>query len=67
MVAAANPVGGHYTRSKTVNENLKMSAAIQSRFDLIFLLLDRPNEVRTVIITISRIEVMNITLTALFL
>ncbi|XP_010253506.1 PREDICTED: probable DNA helicase MCM8 isoform X2 [Nelumbo nucifera] len=44
VLAAANPVGGHYNRAKTVNENLKMSAALLSRFDLVFILLDRPNE-----------------------
>jgi DNA helicase MCM8 len=40
VIAAANPVGGHYNRAKTVAENLKMSAPILSRFDLIFILLD---------------------------
>tara|TARA_R110002050_G_scaffold280827_1_gene427916 strand:- start:2981 stop:3394 length:414 start_codon:yes stop_codon:yes gene_type:complete len=44
IVAAANPVGGHYNRSKTVSENLKMGAAILSRFDLVFIILDRPDE-----------------------
>ncbi|KAF8395011.1 hypothetical protein HHK36_018950 [Tetracentron sinense] len=44
VLAAANPVGGHYNRAKTVNENLKMSAALLSRFDLVFILLDRPDE-----------------------
>jgi DNA replicative helicase MCM subunit Mcm2 (Cdc46/Mcm family) len=28
-----------------VNENLKMSAALLSRFDLVFILLDKPDEV----------------------
>jgi DNA replicative helicase MCM subunit Mcm2 (Cdc46/Mcm family) len=27
-----------------VNENLKMSAALLSRFDLVFILLDKPDE-----------------------
>ncbi|XP_050940144.1 probable DNA helicase MCM8 isoform X3 [Cucumis melo] len=44
ILAAANPVGGHYNRAKTVNENLKMSAALLSRFDLVFILLDKPDE-----------------------
>lgn len=44
VLAAANPVGGHYNRAKTVNENLKMSAALLSRFDLVFVLLDKPDE-----------------------
>jgi DNA helicase MCM8 len=45
VLAAANPVGGHYNRAKTVSENLKMGSALLSRFDLVFILLDQPNEV----------------------
>ena len=45
IIAAANPVQGHYNRGKTVNENLKMSAPLLSRFDLIFILLDTVDEV----------------------
>ena len=44
VLAAANPVGGHYNRGKTVQENLKMSSALMSRFDLVFILMDRPDE-----------------------
>ncbi|KAJ8422136.1 hypothetical protein Cgig2_002644 [Carnegiea gigantea] len=51
VLAAANPVGVTSTarivicsRAKTVNENLKMSSALLSRFDLVFILLDRPDE-----------------------
>ncbi|XP_004634339.1 DNA helicase MCM8 isoform X2 [Octodon degus] len=44
VVAAANPVGGHYNKAKTVSENLKMGSALLSRFDLVFILLDTPNE-----------------------
>nr|XP_056712015.1 DNA helicase MCM8 [Euleptes europaea] len=44
IVAAANPVGGHYNKGKTVSENLKMGSALLSRFDLVFILLDIPNE-----------------------
>lgn len=43
IVAAANPVGGHYNKGKSVVDNLKMDAALLSRFDLIFVLLDKPN------------------------
>ena len=45
IIAAANPVQGHYNRGKTVNENLKMSAPLLSRFDLIFILLDTVDEI----------------------
>jgi DNA helicase MCM8 len=32
VLAAANPAGGHYNKRKTVCENLKMNAALLSRF-----------------------------------
>jgi len=44
IIAAANPVGGHYNKSKTIAENLKMSPALLSRFDLIFILLDKADK-----------------------
>ncbi|XP_049817342.1 DNA helicase MCM8-like isoform X2 [Aethina tumida] len=44
ILAAANPAGGHYDKSKTIAENLKISSPMLSRFDLIFILLDQPNE-----------------------
>uniref|UniRef100_A0A3Q1J1R1 DNA helicase MCM8 n=1 Tax=Anabas testudineus TaxID=64144 RepID=A0A3Q1J1R1_ANATE len=44
VIAAANPIGGHYNRGKTVSENLKMGSALLSRFDVVFLLLDIPDE-----------------------
>ena len=44
VLAAANPVKGLYNRSKTVNENLKMSPALLSRFDLCFICVDDPND-----------------------
>ncbi|GJQ86750.1 hypothetical protein Trydic_g5549 [Trypoxylus dichotomus] len=44
VLAAANPVGGHYNKAKTVAENLKIGSPLLSRFDLIFILLDYPNE-----------------------
>lgn len=44
ILAAANPVGGHYNKAKTVSENLKMGSALLSRFDLVFILLDKPDE-----------------------
>ncbi|KAM7310313.1 DNA helicase MCM8 isoform X1 [Ixodes scapularis] len=43
VLAAANPAGGHYQRGKTVAENLRMGSALLSRFDLVFILLDRPD------------------------
>ena len=46
IVAAANPSGGHYNKAKTVCENLRMGGALLSRFDLVYILLDTPNEQR---------------------
>jgi len=43
VLAAANPCGGHYNRRKSVCENLKMNAALLSRFDLVFLIVDKPD------------------------
>lgn len=43
VLAAANPAEGHYNRSKSVAENLKISGPMLSRFDLLFVLLDRPD------------------------
>ena len=43
VLAAANPSGGHYDRERSLADNLKMGAALLSRFDLVFLLLDRPD------------------------
>lgn len=44
VLAAANPVGGHYNKAKTVAENLKLGPALLSRFDLVFILIDKPDE-----------------------
>ncbi|XP_074039743.1 DNA helicase MCM8 isoform X2 [Leptinotarsa decemlineata] len=44
ILAAANPAGGHYNKSKTISENLRMGSPMLSRFDLIFILLDQANE-----------------------
>jgi len=42
-VACANPATGHYNRSRTILENIRISNAILSRFDLVFLMLDDPD------------------------
>lgn len=44
VFAAANPVGGHYDRSRSVSENIQLSAPLLSRFDLVFVLVDEANE-----------------------
>jgi DNA replicative helicase MCM subunit Mcm2 (Cdc46/Mcm family) len=47
ILAAANPVSGHYDRSKSLKQNINLSAPIMSRFDLFFILVDECNEVTT--------------------
>ena len=43
VIAAANPAGGSWQPSKTLLENLKLSPALLSRFDLAFVMLDCPD------------------------
>ncbi|MEN2500403.1 MAG: DNA replication licensing factor mcm8, partial [Marteilia pararefringens] len=43
IIAACNPVSGHYNRDLSVSENIRMVPALLSRFDLIFLMLDKKN------------------------
>ncbi|TNN06053.1 DNA helicase MCM8 [Schistosoma japonicum] len=45
VLAAANPVNGHYDVTRRLDENLRIPPALLSRFDLIFVLLDHPDEV----------------------
>jgi DNA replication licensing factor MCM6 len=44
ILAAANPIGGHYNRSKSLRNNLSFSLPIMSRFDLFFVVLDTCDE-----------------------
>ncbi|KAK2166950.1 hypothetical protein LSH36_33g07062 [Paralvinella palmiformis] len=45
ILAAANPIGGRYDRTKSLKQNIQMTAPIMSRFDLFFILVDECNEV----------------------
>ncbi|XP_030259927.1 DNA replication licensing factor MCM6 [Sparus aurata] len=62
ILAAANPVGGRYDRSKSLKQNVNLTAPIMSRFDLFFILVDDCNEVtdyaiaRRIVDLHSRIE-----------
>ena len=40
VLAAANPIGESYDRSKTVSQNLKMAQPLLSRFDLAYIPID---------------------------
>ncbi|XP_076183735.1 minichromosome maintenance 6 [Ptiloglossa arizonensis] len=45
ILAAANPVGGHYDRKKSLQQNVQLTAPIMSRFDLFFIIVDECNEI----------------------
>lgn len=44
ILAAANPIHGRYDRSRTLRQNVDISAPIMSRFDLFFVVLDECEE-----------------------
>lgn len=46
IIASANPIQGCYNKNKSFMENTKISNAILSRFDLIFLMVDKPDPER---------------------
>ncbi len=43
IIAAANPHSGRYDRYKTPTQNIRLPPTLLSRFDLIFVVVDRPN------------------------
>lgn len=45
ILAAANPINSKYNPKKSVVENINLYPALLSRFDLIYIILDRPNEI----------------------
>ena len=44
ILASANPIDSKYDPHKSVVENINLSPTLLSRFDLIYLILDHPNE-----------------------
>ncbi|KAJ3391820.1 hypothetical protein HDU92_008786 [Lobulomyces angularis] len=44
VLASANPINSKFDPKRTVVENINLAPPLLSRFDLIFLLLDTPNE-----------------------
>jgi len=43
ILAAANPAFGRYNPKKTAEQNIQLPAALLSRFDLLWLIQDKPN------------------------
>lgn len=56
ILAAANPIGGRYDRSKSLKQNVNLTAPIMSRFDLFFILVDDCNEVLTLLYDSPRLR-----------
>ena len=46
ILAAANPAYGRYNKHETAHKNINLPAALLSRFDLIFILLDTADKNR---------------------
>lgn len=44
ILAAANPIGSRYDRTKTISSNLDLPPTLISRFDLLYLVLDNVDE-----------------------
>ena len=44
ILAAANPIGGKYDPDESLSDNLQLTATILSRFDLIWLIVDKVDE-----------------------
>lgn len=67
ILAAANPVGGRYDRSRPLKHNIQLSAAIMSRFDLFFVMVDESNEVSHKFVILFKIQFTHIDACAIFL
>lgn len=55
ILAAANPAYGRYNAKKSIQQNIQLPAALLSRFDLLWLIQDKPdreNDLRLVSIQI---------------
>lgn len=53
ILAAANPAYGRYNPKRTIEQNIQLPAALLSRFDLLWLIQDKPdrdNDLRSVLL-----------------
>ena len=58
ILAAANPAYGRYNPKKTIEQNIQLPAALLSRFDVLWLIQDKPdreNDLRRVVTQIHTI------------
>ncbi|MGC9443399.1 MAG: minichromosome maintenance protein MCM [Candidatus Methanospirareceae archaeon] len=46
LLAAANPIGGRFNTYEPISKQINMPPTLLSRFDLIYTMIDRPNEER---------------------
>uniref|UniRef100_A0A0G4GWX1 MCM C-terminal AAA(+) ATPase domain-containing protein n=1 Tax=Chromera velia CCMP2878 TaxID=1169474 RepID=A0A0G4GWX1_9ALVE len=60
VVAAANPKDGKYVAHKTLMENLKVTAALLSRFDLVFVIRDQMDPQHDLFMTQKLIKMRNL-------
>lgn len=44
ILAAANPAYGRYNPKRTIEQNIQLPAALLSRFDLLWLIQDKPDQ-----------------------
>jgi DNA replication licensing factor MCM7 len=44
ILAAANPIYGRYNKKFSPHQNINLPAALLSRFDLVFIMLDNPDK-----------------------
>ncbi len=70
ILAAANPAYGRYNPKKSAEQNIQLPAALLSRFDLLWLIQDKPdrhNDLRLASISNSGIIIFQIQFSNFFI